>query len=212
MVEYRAQLIGGTLCLFVLVILSGWWYSRRESSSVASTIRAEAIVQRLRQSKASPETADISVQQGLQRLEELTPQGTSLFTRFSGVVAEEEVLQNVQPLSKDRFDIASKNLEQADLPIDSSITSATFLSRSGNVDEALRLLDQTIEKSGDRFPMAHAYALLQKAELLREQNKTNTAEIDELTRYMSSHPELEASFDHVFSGKAHSAIAFLKRE
>ena len=209
-VEYRWQLIGSTVCLVALVWLLGWWFARTESSSVAQTLRAEAIVQRLRNPESTPEVSEISVQQDLERLKELCPLKTPLGTRFSGVIAEEEVLQNVQPISEERFSIASKNLEQASLSLESSLVLATQLSEEGKIDEALRTLDDTISKSGDDFPQAHAYALLQKAALLREQKKANSEVIEEVERFISSHPDVEATFDHVFSGKAREVLAFLK--
>ena len=210
MVEYRRQLIGITVCLVVVIGLIGWWIARRESSSVTDVIRAEIVVQRLRNAGASPEAPTIPVQTDLKRLEELSPLGTQLSSRFSGVIAEEEVLQDVIPLSEERVTIATDNLLQANLPLDGAIVKATQLTNDGKVDEAMRIIDETIVKSRDDFPQIHGYALLQKATLLHQQHRSNITVISELETFLSSNPEVDSSFDHMFSGKVREMLEFLK--
>ena len=217
MVEYRAQFIGGTLCFVALVWLIGWWFASSESSSMAHALRAEAIVQRLQAPGSTPDTSEPAVGQDLQRLVDLAPLGSPISTRFSGVIAEEEILQHVHPLTQARFDIAAQNLVQATLPIDASIPKATFLSKQGNGDDAIRVLDEMITSSageggGQPFPEVHAYALLQKIALLRAQHKPNGAVIDELRLYLSSTPDVEASFNHWLSGKSSQFLSFLRVE
>jgi hypothetical protein len=208
-IEYRWQLIGISLCLITMIWILAWWFARSESTSLSQTLRAEAIVQKLRNPESAPEPSEISVEKALQRLKELIPLGTPLATRFSGVIAEEEVMQHVHPISQERFSIASENLLQARLPTKSSLVLATQLSQDGKIDEALLIIDDIIAKSAVNFPQEHAYALLQKASLLREQKKANGAVIHELEQFLTSHPDIEASFDHVFSGKARDILAFL---
>lgn len=212
MAEYRAQFIGAALSLVVIVILIGLWYSRSESSSVANTLRAEAIVHRLRLEEVAPEKSENSTETDLTRLKELSPPRSALFSRFSGVVAEEEVLQHVQPLSKSRFDMASLTLCNASLPLFSSLTTETYLSHEGKGDDALRLLDETIDKTKEQYPIVHMYALLQKAVLLREQQKANASVIDEVLQFAVSHVDANASLDRVFAGKVHEALDLLRSE
>jgi hypothetical protein len=210
MVEYRWQLIGSAFCLVALIWLIGWWFARSESSSVVQVLRAEAIVQRLKNPEASPGTAGISVEQDLKRLQDLAKNGTPLASRFSGVIAEEEVVQHVQPISEQRFSVASENLDYAHLPLDASLVQATLLFQAGKLDEALKAIDSILEKSVETFPEVHAYALLQKATILRKQNIPNSAVITELEAFLSTHNDVDSSFDHIFSGKIHTVLSFLK--
>ena len=212
MAEYRWQLIGAAVSLVAVVWLLGWWFARSESSSVANNIRADLIVQRLRNPGSSAASSEVSVQQDLQRLEDLCPKGTPLATRFSGVIAEEQILQNVHPLSNQRFSTASESLAESNLPFDSAIVLATKLTEEGKNEEALRIIDDTIAKTGADFPEAHAYALLQKITLLRGLKKANAEVIEDLQQFLASHPDVQSSFDLIFSGKAQDILAFLKIE
>ena len=117
------------------------------------------------------------------------------------------MLQHVKTLSHERVDIAAANLAAGNLQLDSALPQVTFLSQEGKVDDALRILDDTLAKSANDFPELHAYALLQKAALLRQQQKSNALVINELAQFLSSHPDVETAFDQVFSGKAREALA-----
>ncbi len=208
-VEYRCQLIGLSVAIIALVSLFGWWVARRQSSSVADTLRAEMIVHRLRHPEASSESPPISVSRDLQRLEDLAPLGTPLGARFSGVIAQEEIVQGGQPISQERFSVASEALLQAQLPLHSACVQATMLSASGNIDEAIGVLNTIIEKTGEEFPNLHGYALLEKISSLRAQQKSNRTVIAELERFLASHPETAAAFDRIFSGKTRGLLDFL---
>lgn len=210
MVEYRRQLIGITLCLIAVIWLFGWWFARQQSSSVADTLRAEMIVQRLRNPLSTPDASKIAVDSELQHLAELAPVKSPLAARFSGMIAQEEVLQDVHPLSEERFSIASDNLIQAQLPLNSALVKATQLSSDGKIDEALHQIEEILSQSKNVLPQVYGYALLQKATLLRQQKMSNGMVLSELENFLSSHPDVEAAFDHVFSGKTNEALSFLK--
>jgi hypothetical protein len=210
MAEYRWQLIGAAVSLVAVVWLLGWWFARSESSSVANSVRADLIVQRLRNPGSSSASSEVSVQQDLQRLEGLCPHGTPLAARFSGVIAEEQILQNVHPLSNQRFSVASENLVQSNLPLESAIVLAAKLTEEGKNEESLRIIDDIIAKTDADFPAAHAYALLQKITLLRKLKQSNANVVEDLQQFLAFHPDIQSSFDLIFSGKTQDILAFLK--
>ena len=217
LVEYRRQLLGVVLCLALFIFCIGWWFAKNESSSIGSTLRAEAIVQRLQSPESTPETSKTAADIDLQRLNELASKGSSLSSRFSGVIAEEDLIQHVEPLSSERFAIASKNLTLATLDLHSELVESTLFSQQGRIDDALRVLDNVIAKSLTQestplFPELHAYALLQKATLLCEQKKSNSAVVDELQQFLDSHPSVETSFDSWLSGKGRQALISIRLE
>ena len=212
MAEYRWHLIGISVFLVAVIWLLGWWFAKSESSSVTNSLRADLIVQRLRNPGSSTASPEVSVKQDLQRLEDLCPERTRLATRFSGVIAEEQILQDIYPLSNQRFSVASENLVQSNLTFDSAIVLATKLTEDGKNEEALGIIDDTIAKTGTEFPETHAYALLQKITILRRLKKSNTDVIEDLQQFLASHLDVQSSFDLIFSGKVQDILAFLKIE
>jgi hypothetical protein len=208
--EHRRPVIAAIVLILVLLWLMGWWVARSSTSSVASTLRAEALVQRLQAPESTPKSPEITVEDAKKRLETLVPTGSSISARFSGVLAEEEVLQRVQPITVDRFTVAIQNLQQASLPIDASLTQATELTKEGKIDSALQTLNSVVEDTKTQFFVARAYALLQKAVLLREQHVSNGEVIDELQTLLTSNANVGEAADQWFSGKTDRVLAVLR--
>ena len=216
-VEYRGQVITGIVCLIAGAWLIGWWLSRSESSSVSQTLRAEVIVERLRSPGATPQKEGYSVEKDAQQLALLASVGTPIGDRFSGVVAEEELLAHTTPLVAQRFDTAVHQLTEASLPLQSTVVRATLLANEGQVEQALNLLDELLGNSAliqsdTAFPQLRAYALLQKAAVLHGQKKPNSAVIDELHQWMNSHPQVEQAMDSWVSGESAQLIDSLRLE
>jgi tetratricopeptide (TPR) repeat protein len=200
----------------MLIWVICWWFARSESSSITQTLRAEAIVEKLRSPESTAEELTIAAAEGFdQKLDELSPPGTSLSTRFSGVIAEEALLQHAQPVPEPRFVVAEKNLSKVSLDLHSLLVQGALLFQQGKLDEAIRVFDDVLGKTAEQnqaesFPTMRAYAMLQKAALLWEQKKPNSALIEELQQFLSSRPDQEKYFDTWFSGNYHQGLAFIK--
>lgn len=208
--ERRRPIIAGVVFVLICLWLIGWWIARSSTSSVASALRAEALVQRLQAPGASPKTPEITVEEARKRLEALVPVGSALDVRFAGVLAEEEVLQRVSPITVDRFTVAVQNLQEASLSIDASLTTATELTKEGKADAALQALNSITEDKETRFPIARTYALLQKAVLLRDQHVSNEEVIDEIQSLLLTNPAVGEAAERWFSGKGFESIAALR--
>jgi hypothetical protein len=208
--EYSRPIIAGVILILICLWLVGWWVARSSTSSVASALRAEALVQRLQSPGASPKTPEIPVEEARKRLEALVPVGSALDTRFAGVLAEEEVLQRVSPITVDRFTVAVHNLQHASLPVDASLTTATELTKEGKADAALQALNSITEDKETQFPLARAYALLQRAVLLRDQHVSNADVIDELQALLLTSPAAGEAADRWFSGNSFESISALR--
>lgn len=212
MVEYRWQLIGGTLLVVLFVWLFGWFMARRQSSSVVDTLRAEMMVYRLKNPGAAPGTPATAVDVDFHRLEELCPPQTALGKRFSGVLAQEQILQDIRPLSAIFFSTAAETLSEAQLPLHGACTQAAMATGNGKNDEALKCIDKILEKTGDQFPQLHGYALLQKAALLCQLKRPNGATIEELREFVASHPQVEKTFDIICAGRTQELLSLLTIE
>ena len=208
--EHRRPVIAAIVLILVFLWLMGWWVAHSSTSSVASALRAEALVQRLQAPESNPKSPEITVEEAKRRLEALVPTGSSLSARFSGVLAEEEVLQRVQPITVDRFTVAIQNLQHASLPIDASLTQATELTKEGKTDSALQTLSSVLEHTKTPFFVARAYALVQKAALLRDQHVSNGEVIDELQALLASNSNVGEATDRWFSGKTDQVLSALR--
>jgi hypothetical protein len=208
--EHSRPVIAGVVLMLVCLWLIGWWVARSSTTSVASALRAEVLVQKLQAPGATAKTSEITVEEEMKRLEALVPVGSGLSARFAGVLAEEEVLQRHLPITTARFTVAAQNLQEASLPIDASLTRATELTKEGKTDSALQVFNTVIEDKGAQFPIARAYALLQKAVLFRDQHVSNGEVIDELQAFLLANPTACEAVDHWFSGKADQSLAALR--
>lgn len=206
--ERRRPVLGALILILLCVWMIVWWVGRRSTTSVASALRAEALVQRLRSPKETPDLPSMTVKEERERLEALVPVKSALSPRFSGVLAEEEVVQRVQPITKDRFIVAIQNLRQASLPVDAAVTEATELTKEGKTVDALQTLDTVTQETA--FPVVRAYALLQKAVLLRDQHVSNGEVIDELQTLLQSSSMVRDVVDQWFSGQGDRALTALR--
>ena len=205
--EHRRVVLTALLFVLACLWLAGWWVAKQSSTSVVSAFRAEILAQKLRTPKEASDGPTMTIGEEKSRLETLASVGSALNVQFSGVLAEEEVLQRSQPVTGALFDVAAQNLRRASLPIDASLTEATKLTKEGKEDTALQVLD-TVPKEAS-FSVARAYALLQKAFLLKNRHASNDEAIDELKALVQSNPAVREAVDRWFSGKGIHSIEAL---
>ena len=113
------------LCLIVIGFI-GWLVSRHASESVYSTVRAEMVVDRLLKREGSSAEEEIDASEETKRLESLAPLKSELGKRFSGIIAQEEVLLD-DKIDVNRFQVAASALNHANLPLQALVVEATQL-------------------------------------------------------------------------------------
>lgn len=208
MIEHWRSLLGIALVVLLVVWTIGWLLVRSETSSVAQTLRAESVVRRLQSPGSTPER--VGAKEDFQQLRENAPAGSALASRFSGIFAEEEILQHVTPISPAPFEQAAQILDAAQLPIDASLTRATLLTKEGKLEEAVAVLDNVLRSNASDFSETHMYALLQKATILRDRQMDNGEVLDALQKFLQEHPGAGNSLDQWFSGKGIQSIEELR--
>ena len=205
--EHRRVFLAVLVLFLACLWLGGWWIMKQSSTSVVSAFRAEGLAKRLRGPRGASDGPVLTTVEEKARLEALAAVGSPLSAFFSGVLAEEEVLQCSKPVTAARFDAAAQNLQRDGLPVDASLTEATKLIKEGKGDAAMQLLG-TVSKETS-FPVARAYALLQKACILKDRHVSNDDVIEELKALVQSDPVVREAVDQWFSGKGIHSIEAL---
>ena len=206
--EYRRSVFIIAILALACVWLIGWWVAKRSTTSVASAIRAEAFVERLRSPGNAAEAPAMTIEEARKRLEALIPPYSALGVRFSGILAEEEVLERVQPITEARFATAVRNLREASLPTDVAVTEATKLTKEGKTEDALQALSKIIDEPS--FPLARAYALVQKALLLHDQRSSNEEVVDEFQAFLRSNAAVREAVDQWVSNRNDQLLSVLR--
>lgn len=196
------------LCLLCAGFI-GWLFVRRASASVYSTVRAEMIVDRLTQGN-EPEKEEVDAVQETKRLEALAPLHSELGSRFSGVIAQEEVL-NGSTIDCNRFHVAAQELTRSNLPLQALVVKATQLCAENKPQEALQVIDQILDK-GKKCKELYTYALLQKATLLRTMNQPNDKVITEIKEIIANSPTISASIEEWCDDNPEQLLDFLHKQ
>ncbi len=205
--EHRRKVASGVAFCLIFAGFIGWLYARRATSSVQSIMRAERIVNQLTQGPG-PDQEEVDAAQETKRMEVLAPVNSQLGRRFSGVIAQEEVL-NKLPIDADRFHAAVQELTEAKLPLQALVVEATKLSAENKPHEALQIIETLLSKAKANTNL-YTYALLQKASLLRTLNQPNESVITEIKEILSQSPRLSDSLEEWCDETPESLLNYLQ--
>jgi hypothetical protein len=191
----RAKIFAYTFLIIALLSIIGFFLSKSATSSIQKKMAAQDLALQLQVPKEGPQ---IQQDQESQRLIDIVQSDTSLQKRFSGVVAEEEIIRSL-PLSKESFSQAAKVLQEASLPLYEQFVQASYLVEDKKYTDALKLLDTMKEQSSSyNVPITFAAILLQKAYLLKITAGNFQGTVDELKAYLKGHPDIVPVLDSWF--------------
>jgi len=204
--ERRKQLLFLFFALILFVWIVSVFVSKGETTSVSQTAQAERIVAHL--TRPPPTDQKIAYEKELDSLLDLLSHSPSLASRFSGIAAQEEILQK-RDLSEKWFEMAGNTLEDARLPVYKSIVQATLYSEQNETEKAFIILD-TILSNNEIVPKVRFYVLFQKAFILKKLHRSNDDEIEGMKKIIETDPDISGLFDVWVRDSATNVLAFLK--
>jgi len=206
--EKRKQILFLFFALIVIVWVVSSFASKRESSAISQTLKGELSVIRLTRPPSTDQK--IVYEEELDTLLSLLSQSSSLANRFAGVAAQEEILQN-RELSTEWFELAINRLDEANLPLYSSIVRATQESEQNENTKALEILNEilSVEETNSKVQF---YALLQKAFLLKKIDQPNGEVIEKIETLIEKDPDIVGLFDVWMRDTPTNVLSFLKKE
>jgi hypothetical protein len=210
--EHRNKLFAGVIIFLAVIFGFFSMLSRYTASSATSIIKAEKIVEKLRNPTTTPEepSSTTSYSDLLDRLEAIVPTKGDLAKRFSGVIAQEEVLQKL-PLNDNRWQTAHNVLISDALSAYEKILTITKATHESHFEEALTTIDELSKKEEvQKSAVFYSYLLLQKASILFEQKKNNKQIIDELHDLISKNEDVQVIFDRACTNGNIALLEFLQ--
>jgi len=186
---YRKQLIIALISLIFIIWMLGFAFSRSEKSSTVALFQAQNLVQKFQENQLDKQTAE----QNLTQLELLAPIGSDLSKRFSGYIAQEQLIQG-SPFEKARIETSKKVLRTNNLDLYEQLNQICQWQKEEDSEKALSALADVLEKSEDT-PYVHFYALLMQAALLQKAHIDNSTSIEQARAQLQASPEVRLLFE-----------------
>jgi hypothetical protein len=212
--EYAIENKGIVAAISLVIVSSfvglGIYLSKHQASSIAQMFKAQHLAKELK----SIDNPSADKKETLTKLEEIVSVQPDA-SAFAGTVAQEQLIQKVEPPTLYCFETARTELQNNGLAIQGCIDKLSLLYAQGKKEEVLVELDsvlQQIEKSETscQAPNAYAYLLLQKATILKELHRSPNTTIDEFELTLSTYPEVNANFERTCAGNVKELISFLR--
>ena len=211
LIENKGAVIAVSLTVVSLFVGLGIYLSKHQTSSTAQMFKAQHLANVLE----STDNPSVDKKETLSKLKEIVSIQPGAAAAFSGTVAQEDLIQKVEPPTVFCFEAAARELQNNDLAVQAHISKLSLLYAEGKKEEVLVELDsllQDIEKSktSHLIPNAYAYLLLQKATILKELHRSPNTTIDEFEQTLLVYPEVHANFEKTFTGNVKELISFLR--
>jgi hypothetical protein len=211
LIENRGPVIAIAIAAASLFVGIGIYLSKHQTSSIAQMFKAQHLAKVLK----STDNPSADKKEALGKLEEIVVINPTAAAAFSGTVAQEELIQNIEPPTIACFETALNLLQSNNLSIQSDIDKISLLYAKGEKEGVLVEIDallQHIEKLGTPCPVpnAYAYVLLQKATILKELHRSTNATIEEFERTLVLFPELNTTFERICTSNVTELVSFLR--